>query len=196
MRKFVSVRGALMTLAIVAMGACEYETPNGQIPSDYVQYAQAVIGDYVGKLDGGTSGTLKIRMNGDKPKVTFSGRLLSCSGTIGELRSIDVSNDRLYWAKLQLSASCVEGRDIKLTFSEDYKTVSATVLESSREVERCPSVWQIQDCRDKADQAENRCDPEDAFYRQCIEDARREWQSCDECWTETVGDYIYGNFGR
>jgi len=188
--------GILSLLSLVLV-SCRVETPNGQVPSDYLNQAKTVVGDYKGSMQGGQSGTLSVRLSGTKVVVSFSSKLLSCGGSIGTLQAIDADNSGVQAAYLGLSkASCVEGQELILSPSAGMKSFTAQVVKESHDVQTCPSDSQVMDCHSQAMHESDNCSQDSGNYSQCIQQANDDYDSCSDCSTQTEYTYITGTFVR
>lgn len=139
-------QSAMAVLALVALSACnEIETPDGRVPAEFLGYAQQLVGSYGGQFEGQPT-TIGLQMNGDMPYVTVTNTgndILgpSCRSQIGQLVSIrgEKHNNNTYSLESATFAfspgNCnAQGRTVTFEFSRDYRTIDASILQSSHTI--------------------------------------------------------------
>lgn len=135
----------LLITPLFGLAACkDVKTPDGKIPADYVDEAQAYMGTYDGKFDG-RRGTITLSLNGDRPVVQFNSDSGSndiagnnCNSEVGQLESVDIDKKKDQYELDSATFSfhpgnCfeIQGRELTLSFKhkkgQPYK-MSASIF--------------------------------------------------------------------
>lgn len=165
MKKMIQI--SILLSALFVLASCDdIDTPNGEIPAKYLDLAKQYEGVYVGVFNG-VKGELTIKLNGNKPELSFSGEegtdILDrdCKSQFGDLKSINGSNDD---GKLTLETAVfnfdpnlcrrlVQDRSIRLNFENGGKKIEASMLQYLRTRQVCDVVGfpPTQRCRDEVD---------------------------------------------
>jgi hypothetical protein len=132
MTKFLNVFSVIV-LSTFLMSCKTVKIVDGKIPSEYISEAKKLEGTYAGRFDG-IKGEITIRLNGNKPELSFQGEkgsdiLAGCGSTIGDLAEISVSGNstdyRLSGAVFTFSPGTCRryiGRNLYLDFSRDQSS--------------------------------------------------------------------------
>lgn len=86
---------SLIGAAVFSFTACqEVDIVDGRIPAEYLEQAQAIVGDYTGAMEREAI-TLSVRLDGDKLIMTSDKDLIGegCESTIGDLTKVRVDKD-------------------------------------------------------------------------------------------------------
>ncbi len=202
---------------MAVLSGCDVDTPNGQIPTDYLTQAKAFSGQYRGSMQGGGKGVLTIALRGTQISASFRGEDIlgrGCRTQLGLLQRVHAEGSgasaRLTSAIFSLSSNCAEGSQLTLSLKSDGKSYSARVVKSSETTKSCPSLLEINDCTRQAQfDAQRNGKPissapiDSPFCREngglrgtptCATDWDRVVERCEACNENTSYDYINGSF--
>lgn len=196
-----SCRHIALALFPFALLACEVQTPGGVIPGEYLEQAKAVTGDYIGKMENSGSGTLSVRLKGNKLVASYSKSLSNeCSARIGELKSIDGGNGSVEEATFALNGGdCLAASHVFLK-PLDAKTIRVRVLKSTYTTTHCPSPREIRACEEAVRRRgdDRDCEELSTEYsrRECRKSQQQSSDSCAECSDVSHDTWAYGQFRK
>jgi hypothetical protein len=123
--KISIVLGAALVLA-----ACDenVKIENGRIPQQFLPYAQELVGEYRGTVEG-KANAIQLSLDGDRFVATSREDLVmaGCNSVIGDLKSVSYSGDvakgdvKITYAKFDFNAvNCpsIQGRELELSSIE------------------------------------------------------------------------------
>lgn len=144
----------LVLTGILFLVSCKTVTiENGEVPSEYLAQAKKFEGVYVGSFEG-VRGELKITFEGNKPVLSLKNAIgedlykPSCHAKINNLKWVAINNDKLVDAVafyLDPGHCFIDGREVQLSFSNDYSTIHASIVERRYNERQCR--WEVTDPR-------------------------------------------------
>jgi hypothetical protein len=131
----------LSWILVLGLSACKtVETPNGKVPSEYLDQAKSLEGNYLGTWNGVPS-ELSLKFNGDTPVLTYTDFAghdllgLGCGSEIGQLAGVSLDPlaniQNAYFVLIQ--GKCfVEGQVVALDFKNqnDDALIDVSVVKS------------------------------------------------------------------
>jgi hypothetical protein len=143
--KFMKLtRIALAMFLVLGLSACEtIDTPDGKIPSQYLDAAKPLVGTYQGHFNH-VSGEFALKLDGDTPVLTYTDAtghdLLGsgCGAVIGKMTQVGISNDKSVGsARFELDpGKCnIEGHTVGLEFNQksDGVILDVSIVRGHRE---------------------------------------------------------------
>lgn len=200
--------------AIGLLLGCETETPNGELSSDYLGYAQKLVGSYSGRFDSGASGSLRLSLKGNKAILSFSsgsdivGR--GCKSRIGRLLRVAGSSSGLERAVFAFDSDCASGDELTIDVDSSQRVFSASLVKSSHTSKTCPDALEVMTCQQevddkydgdershkKTDDMGQECRPDPFGDSECSSRVSRAKRNCARCRENTTYSYVRGAFRR
>ncbi len=144
MTRKLEITAFVALLAFGLFGCDSIKTPDGKVPSKYLDVAKVLVGTYQGQFND-VSGEISLQLEGDTPVLTYTDArghdLLGpdCGSLIGKMTELGISSDdQVGSASFELDpGKCnIEGRAVNLDFaqSSDGITVNVAVLSGRHNV--------------------------------------------------------------
>ena len=149
MRNWLLLLGSTLAL----LGCKTVEIENGEVPAEYLSQAKQLEGVYQGSFVG-VRGELRITFEGNKPILEMQkldGSDLykpACQSKINNLKWVSLDNDKkVDGASFYFDpGNCfIDGREIQLSFSDDYRKIHVSILERRITERQCR--WEVADPR-------------------------------------------------
>ena len=144
----------LILVGFFALVSCKtVSIENGEVPYEYLGQAKKFEGVYSGSFEG-VRGDLKVSFEGNKPVLTMknvNGEDLfkpSCHSKINNLKWVSIDNDKNVDAVafyFDPGLCFIDGREVVLSFANDYQKIHVSVLEHRYTERRCR--WEVSDPR-------------------------------------------------
>jgi hypothetical protein len=123
-------------LLMVGLTACEaVDTPDGKIPSQYLNAAKALVGTYQGQFNHAAS-ELSLKLDGDTPVLTYTDArghdLLGpdCGSLIGKMTKLGISIDEKVGSAIfefNPGKCTIEGRVVDLDFNQSSDGIAISI---------------------------------------------------------------------
>lgn len=130
---------ALAAVLLVGLSACEtIDTPDGKIPSQYLDAAKPLVGTYQGHFNH-VSGEFTLKLDGETPVLTYSdasGHSIlgpECGAVIGQMTQVYLSDDNTVGGAhfmLDPGKCMIEGRtvDVDVSQGSDGITLDVSII--------------------------------------------------------------------
>ncbi|KHD88677.1 MAG: hypothetical protein OM95_07690 [Bdellovibrio sp. ArHS] len=149
MKKFV-----LLLVATMALTACKtVKIENGEVPDEYLARAKKVEGVYQGSFEG-RRGELTIAFQGNRPVLSYKDArgdsfvMPQCQSSVNDLKWAYVTRKGAVESVgfyFDPGVCYMDGREVVLSFSDDYNTIRVSILDRRYFDRRCR--WEVTDPR-------------------------------------------------
>jgi len=177
--KFFQV--ALMSFGFLSLGACRVDTPDGKVPTKYINQAQEKAGTYQGSFEGRPARfVLRVGNDGTATLDFFNqfGDIVgqNCGSDIGQMSAVWATNKKVGGAAFELATACrVLGRHVSVDFDRNGKAQLSIVKDSHTQRRRV------------CDGGETICRPNGDCF---VTPPRCSWEET------TYYSYLQGNFSK